>query len=321
MSKLSGISTAGKFLALVAFFLELLTFSCLAQGLSWRSLVFEAERAFSHVTSTVEIVPDHQSAKRLFPSFQPALSDCINITPDYEGFPCIHIITAVEGLFIPDMQYERAVWFDPDTMQAVFRLRWNGSRPEIIKFYTWGNSGVTRLKLKYDRVSRSIHEVKKTFYNRDRSADMCSVLSEPAVLLYFVSHAHFNKSENSSICVFGKKEFHLLSIKKKKIHLSTDSPVNSCKIFIAQHDDLKTGRAEFTRCPRADTLFLISEIDHHQRDAGREKFSLMGLQGEIRIEVNMKEGLPVRISGVNEHAGSVVLELKKAVIPQRAGQK
>ncbi len=300
--------------AMGAFLFSLPGFSCNAQEIIWQSLVFEKKGTLSQVVATVEVMPGKEAVKTVFQQFQPALSNYIDISPDYENLICMHVTTSVTGLFIPDIKYERAIWFNTHTLQAVFRLRWNANHPKIIKFYTWKNSGVMRLKLEYDRVSRSLHEIKKRFYSWDSPPHICTVVSEPAVLLYLVSHPAFSRFDRKrQVCVFGKKELHALTMTKKEIQHARDLPCISSDKYIIQDINDKTGRAEHTRCAEADTLFLISEINQDQHAEKKEKFSLMGLQDEISMEVNTNEGLPVRIKGVNEYAGTVVLELKRVI--------
>ncbi len=140
----------------------------------------------------------------------------------------------------------------------------------------------------------------------------CAIISEPAILLYLVSLTDEKIKAEYDICVFGKKKLHHLRIVRKPLfkYDSEDSIYDGkCNI-----ENRRTVNASVP-CPEPDTVYHIIELtDSTDKENHKEKFSLLGLEGEITIMVARSKGLPVQISGDNEYAGRVVLRLKRAVM-------
>jgi len=291
-----------------------------AEGVPWRSLRFEGRGIFASARSEINIIPCDGTLTGRSARFEPGLSGLLPRRAHCKNLTVLVAETSVSGLLIPDIQYERAVWFQPATLEAVCRVRWNRNRPETVKFYRWKNDGVTRWKLTYNESTESLREVNRSFYSYGQRGADCGLVSEPVLLLYLVSLPDFMASEEDhEVCVFGKKKLHQIIIRKKPY------PKNRDMEYANNHDSLnsvdkdclmeRSGRGENRgSCPEPDTLYMISDDSDNKKEGGVEKFSLLGLSGDIRIAVSRKSGLPLKISGNNENAGTVILKLKRAVI-------
>ena len=285
---------------------------CLAGKVDWRSLVFEGNGLFASVRSEIDIMPGNATLTGHFMKYQVPMSNFLPDEPVRKNLLILHASTAIRGMFIPDIEYERAIWFHPKTLRAVGRLRWNMNKPETVKLYKWGTDAVTRWKLKYNGVNRSMNTVSTATYSFGSHGGTCATISEPVLLLYLVSLTGERVKAQYDICVFGKKKLHHLSIVRKPImknDLEDSIYDKQCVI-----ENRKTGNA-VASCPEPDTVYRIIELtDSRDEKNHGEKFSLLGLAGEITIMVARSKGLPVQISGDNEYAGRLVLRLKRAVM-------
>ena len=286
--------------------------TCYAGEVAWHSLVFEGNGLFASIRSGIYIMPGNTSLTGHFTKYQLPMSNFLPDEPVRRNLLILHASTAIKGMFIPDIEYERTIWFRPETLQAVCRLRWNMNRPETVKLYKWDADAVTRWKLRYHDADGSINPVGTATYRFGSLAQKCSIISEPALLLYLVSFPETKVKSNYDICVFGKKMLHHLSITRKPfVKGDLDGSIYDKQCVMEEEN-----RNAATPCPEPDTVYRIIELAESKctNEVQREKFSLLGLQGEITILVAGSSKLPVQIDGHNEYAGRVILKLNRAVI-------
>ena len=269
----------------VAIFLLLFSCPCVAedgQMLSCQELpvlIFEASRTGVHLSVTVEPLAPGKLLSSNMAGFSDVLFESDLITPEIRRLPAIYIKRVLKGLLVPDMVSERIVWFVPETMEAVARLRWKSNRPEVLKVYRWEEGGVRRWKIKKDHKTGKVVRVKEEFYDFTKQKETCSMVSDPALLPYMVSLCGVgagNKFE-PSICVFGKKAVHQVSLK----------------------------------CVENNKKHCVFSLSHKKTVGSSEHFSMLGLEDDILIQVDETSRLPVMIRGDNTAAGDVTLRLTR----------
>ncbi len=280
-----------------------------AHAVCWQRLVYEDTRLVSCLVTEVDLVTSVAILPGHFKAFQSVVMDgpCL-CRHDLQS---VYVKTTVAGLWVPDLQYERLVWFDPKDLAAVCRLRWSSTRSQVIKYYLWEQGGVRRLKYQYQAQEDSVRLSKTSVYVfPHESGAQCSIISEPTLILYLVSSPKFMGSEQvKTLCVFGKKRLHRITITRNTIpnrgkdvsHID-----NQCRVVVADGG---------SACPAADTLYHIGTDDDY--DTGEERFSLLGLEDHISIYVDSASGIPVMISGCSRKAGKVELRLKSALLTRQ----
>jgi len=211
------------------------------------------------------------------------------------------------SLLLPQEKYEHFVWFRPDAGEALQRLRWKKSGKEWLKLYRWEEAAVRRLSIRpknekekeegppnWSKRYISLYPVSKS-----TSSEGVAVLSEPLVLLYLAARAGMSRATSlEKVVLFGKKGIHEVVLrfkKRKRIKLK----------YIERVDGQE-------RLRREKAQVFIYTISSRQPETGhihRERFSLLGLQQDIEIYVDVKRGMVVRIEGENEVVGKVGLRL------------
>ncbi len=215
--------------------------------------------------------------------------------------------TVTMSLLLPQEKYEHFVWFRPDTGEALQRLRWKKSGKEWLKLYRWEEDAVKRLSI------RPKNEKEKeegpsgwskryiSFYPLSKStpSEGEAALSEPLVLLYLAAHAGMSRATSpEKVRLFGKKGVHEVVLRfKKRKRIKLD--------YTERVDGQERSRREKARV----FVYTISSRQPETGHIHRERFSLLGLQQDIEIYVDVKRGMVVRIEGENDLVGKVDLRL------------
>ncbi len=291
--------------AIMLVFSLIMTCDSRAHAVCWQRLLYKDSRLMSCLVteidrvSSVAILPGH------FKAFQSIVMD----SPVLHGqdLQSVYVKTTVTGLWVPDLQYERLIWFEPKNLAAVCRLRWSSTRPQMVKYYLWEQGCVRRLKYQYQEQEDSVKLSGTSVYLFPHEAGLrCSIISGPTLILYLVSSHDLMESEQiKTFCVFGKKRLHRITISRSKIPNrgeDVSQPGDQCRVVLADGAGV---------CPTADTLF---QIRTNNDDTGEERFSLLGLEDHISISVDSASGIPVKISGWNRNVGKVELLLKSAFL-------
>ncbi len=272
----------------------------------WRELYFQGGKGFTRIAASVRL----RSPLGFCPS---------NLSKPLSGFaPCplegpdirvLSVESAVSTLIPPQEEYIQHVWFNRKTMNTYQRIRWKkGSRPWI-KTYTWGKTGVQRLKLQPsgpmelpfspDKWTKK----HKSFFTYPRGGRTgCGIISEPTILLYLASVMDPKRTSFPfELCVFVKKQLHKVTMRLVRL--------KPMKVSFESYGLQGQHRVEKTVKP---LVFFITSSPVDPEDKKHEAFSLLGLQEEIYIFIDPETGLPVRIIGKTKRIGDMVLALTGA---------
>ncbi len=283
----------------------------------WTRLVFESTGRFVTVRAEIGLLPgyaDWPVPDRL-KGVEISLPDHGEVMSTDNSTMIMTVKTEASGFASPDTSYVQAVKFNSYTAQALQRVRWRCGRNGWIKVYQWGKKGVRRTKFKVKKDSgpwsgREKWVSTSSFYSYPVEISKCRVISETTLIPYLISSPMLRHSDELfHLCVFGKKQLHRLTLKGLKRQVpSALRPPEKVKYILHS-----PGADEIEACGRADMIFTVtSQPFFAGHDNKHEKFSFLGLQEAIRIEIDSTGNLPVRISGVNSTLGNMVFMLKEA---------
>ncbi len=215
--------------------------------------------------------------------------------------------TVTMSLLLPQEKYEHFVWFRPDTGEALQRLRWKKSGQEWLKLYRWEKEAVKRLSIRPKNEKEkqewpsnwSKRRISSYPVFKNKPSEGAEHLSEPLVLLYLACRAGMRRiASPEKVLLFGKKGTHEVVLKFKK------------------HKRMKINYIERIggqeRPKREKVQVFVYTLSSRQPETNyihRERFSLLGLQRDIEIYVDVKRGMVVRIEGENDVVGKVDLRL------------
>ncbi len=228
------------------------------------------------------------------------------------GVLLISAETVTMSLLLPQEKYEHFVWFRPDTGEALQRLRWKKSGQEWLKLYRWEKDAVRRLSIR-PKNEKEKDEGPKEWSKRyissyplfkNTPSEGEAALSEPLVLLYLASRAGMSRATSSEkVLLFGKKginEVVLRFKKRRRIRINYTERVDGQE-----------------RSRREKAQVFVYTLSSRQPETGhihQERFSLLGLQRDIEIYVDVKRGMVVRIQGENDVVGKVDLRLVSVIL-------
>ncbi len=268
----------------------------------WKQLTLEGEKPLTRFL--VKLTIDDGASLCPYPLNDIKLDDFRCPWPQ-EGVLLLSAETVTMSLVLPQEKYEHFVWFRPENIKALQRVRWKKSGNKWLKLYVWQNKGVSRLSIRPREGEEILSPAKwtkryRSFYRYPLEVvrKTGKIVSEPLSLIYLVSHlAHNGIKEKVSILVFGKKCLHAVTVSFKKEKSSQ----------IRFHESSPHGFVK----KKKKTSSYIYRIQAQSVVDGRyqETFSLIGLQHHIEIFVEPKSGIITRIRGDNDVVGHVDLRL------------
>jgi len=269
----------------------------------WKELYFQGGKGFTRVAATLRLRPSSDFCP---PGVHGIISGFMPCPLEDAGIQVLSAETAITNLIPPQEEYIQHTWFRRKDVGAIQRLRHKKGSHPWLKAYRWEANGVSRLKIQpgepWQINKECSHWTKKhrSFFSYSKGHESCRTVSEPTLLFYLLSAMDYKKNDfPMEVCVFGKKELHLLTIRMMRL-----KPI---KISFESYGLPGEKRIEKTVRP---LVYFISESPGHEKD--HEPFSLLGLQEEIYIFVDPATRLPVRIIGKTKRLGDMVLALTGA---------
>jgi hypothetical protein len=142
----------------------------------------------------------------------------------------------------------------------------------------------------------------ESFYPYPKDTVYPEILSDPTLLLYLLSVREAPKLNSPfELRVFGKQQLHRLTCRPEKSSPMTVS-------YMGRSSSGEVG-INATITP---LVFSVEAESPVTRDRKPERFSLLGLQKDIRIYLDPSTHLPIRVSGRNSIWGELILELRDA---------
>ena len=213
-----------------------------------------------------------------------------------------------EGLAFVDEQYTEKIWFNAADGRAYRRIRWLKGGDPWVKIYSWTEKGVRRQMIqpvgRDERNQDPIQWTKTTesFYPYPKDTVYPEVISDPTLLLYLLSVREAPELNSPfELRVFGKQQLHRLTCRPEK-----SSPMT---VSYRAHSSSGVVEVNTTITP---LVFSVEAESSAPRDRNPERFSLLGLQKDIRIYLDPSTHLPIRVSGRNAIWGELILELRDA---------
>lgn len=215
---------------------------------------------------------------------------------------------AVQSTFLGITRYRESTIFNKATLLPYQRIRvMDNGTEKWAKIYYWLENGVRRDKVLPANDREEKHSPEKwtrrivSFYPYPQNSDNCETVSDPSVLLYLLSTRTVDEKQSPfTICVFGKKQLHRLSITQTP---SKPLSVSSLSRSASQNITMTKEVVPLIYSIAVETIPPANEEP--------ETFSFFGLHNDIRIAIAPNVRLPLRISGTNSSIGPLVLDLQE----------
>ena len=272
---------------------------------SWTDLTFKGSKLFTTITvkmhlGTGELSPDDPAAKA--GTYLPGCSETDNDSR------LLTVKSSTKGI-ISQGQHDEYIWFkEPDGLPYK-RIRVRNNDDPWIKSYCWEKKGVRRHEIQPGSSAENKQppinwtERNEHFYEHPTETAGHSSIFEPSLIFYILSILDPDMQQNpKEICVFGRKQLHRISIQK----------VKSSPIEVAYKTKTTSQKEETIKDQITPLVYSIKAESLAPENKKPEVFSLFGLNKGIRIYMDPKKQIPVRISGTNNSIGKIDLRLQNA---------
>jgi hypothetical protein len=270
----------------------------------WKHLSFKGKELFAKLAAEVELTsPSKFDLDAAF-------------IPSPQGIPVA--ITKSEALVIDTkisvksifakVKLQNIAWFDPVTLSTMQYVRQRVGLKDTKKTYRFTDKGVFRLTKRPIDKNETIQlpekwsAVNERFYPYDPKKKGCVNITAPMPVIYLISASKVSDFEKPvTICVFNKKETIYLDIRKE--------PVETVQL---NHIEIKNDEAI-----QRNTSILAEVLSLKARSISSgqtmSNFTLVGLQGNIKIYVDPESRVPVQLRGDYKGLGEIKLKLQKMV--------
>lgn len=275
----------------------------------WARLGFEAKRILSSVRVEVDLKSISASGVETELIASPRGEP---VQPAIAGVYDLKVGRTIEPSFGKTVKLYDRIWFNPDNAAAIQRVRLRRGKDDSKKTYRYTQQGVFRLRNepKDGKETRLEPEEwsdrRENFYPFETQARDCSVVNDPAVLLYLISAAPMmQKTDAVSLCLFGKKEVHHMRLRRDGVQI------------LDVHYREKTSTNEVLRKGRVEAAKIILEAQPEESGADKgENFAFLELKKKIIFYIDPVSRVPLRISGGAAIAGRMELNLREVVFKQ-----
>ncbi len=277
--------------------------------LPWARLGFEAKRILSSVRIEVDLKSLSASGAETELIGSPRGDP---VQPTSAGVYHLKIDRTLEPAIGKTVKLQDRIWFNPDNAAAIQRVRLRRGKDDSKKTYRYTRQGVFRLRNepKDEKEARLEPEEwtdwRENFYPFDTQASDCSVVKDPAVLLYLVSTAPtMQKTDAVSLCIFGKKEMHHMRLRRDGVET----------LDVEYRKTSSTNEISRKGMVEAVKFILEAQPDKSGSDRG-EDFAFLELKKKIIFYVDPVSRIPLRIIGSTAVAGRMELNLREVVVRQ-----
>jgi hypothetical protein len=270
----------------------------------WTELSFHAKNFWVEVSTDVQFIslPAVEVQTLLLPSpegapIMPATSQVAQMT----------INTTIDPKFRSPVNIHNLIWFNPMDASALGRIMLRRGEDDFKKSYRFTDRGVFRHQLEpKDKNEAALDPekwtaIKDSFYPYDLTRLECSCVTEPSVLIYILHAAAISKMNDPlSVCVFGKRQLHRVSLQREGTY-----PVSVS--FIEKRKQGETRKTE-----RVSAEKIAVKAEPLQSDLKEvENFSFLGLHQDISIYIDPTTRLPIQVSGIIPSLGKAELKLNE----------
>ncbi len=201
--------------------------------------------------------------------------------------------------------YRTDVWFDSAEAVPLERRRDKIGRDANRKIYRFFADGVRRLRIEPEDSAEAElapeqwSRVKETFYPYGAARARCPVMTDPNLLLVVASAGAVTRAaEPLDLCVFNKETVY-------RVRLA------AAPVATLQADYLEIRGADRTQVRRQAAVRKIRVQAFAPEDDGTEAFEFFEMSGDIEIDLDAENGLPLRITGEIAGFGRVAFALSE----------
>lgn len=206
--------------------------------------------------------------------------------------------------------YEERVWFNPLTSTVKARLRLDRGSAPWRKSYCWQADGVRRFKVGPAGANERAEppaawsDRDESFYRFPEGQPGCATVADPVLLLALLPQVLAGQDPGPfTLCVFGRQHLHQVTV-----HAAGTEPL------VVDYGQQDGDRETRVRGRIEAPVYTVATTPLPADGQDREPFSLLGLQRDIRLHLAPDTLLPVRISGTAGLAGTLTLDLRRAVV-------
>lgn len=292
---------------------ELSTPSLNPDLVTWESLIYTSKSFFGTATAVVELntcrQPDIPDQNNNHPTNASGYT-----SPLTDRF-CLSVTNAIKPYLSANRFYQTKVWFSPENGRASRRMRLLQGKEYYLKDYIFSPTGVYRYRKKPANPEEETAKpelwsnTEKTFYSLPGNIPATTIISEPSLILYYLSAKKLKSGTlPEEIYVFHKKQYHL-------VKLIREAPIR----IQVEYTEQQKGQNKLVKKEEMElaSYRLISRPVRENNGTAAEKFSFMGLTGDITIYFNEESGIPTRIDGDIPFIGWVHFNLRQIMRTDR----
>ena len=271
---------------------------------TWKHLSFKGKEFFAKLTAEIELISPSES--ELDAAFIPSPQG-VPVAMTEFGALVIDTNISVKSIF-GAVKLGKKAWFDPVSLSAMQYVRERRGFKDSEKTYRFTDKGVHRVaKTPIDK-NEIIQPPEKwsssyeEFYPYDSEKKDCANITAPISIIYLISALKVSDFEKPvTICVFNKKETVYLDIQKKP-----------SEVLHVNHIEEKG-----EKIIHKDTSILAEVLSLEARSISSglviDDFTLVGLQGDLRIYIDRESQTPVQLRGNYKNFGEIKLNLRQVV--------
>lgn len=271
---------------------------------TWKHLSFKGKEFFAELTAEIELISPSES--ELDAAFIPSPQG-VPVAMTESGALVIDTKISVKSIFAK-VKLQKIAWFDPVTLSTMQYVRGRRGFKDSVKTYRFTDKGVLRVAKKPidkneliqppERWSNSFKE----FYPYGSAKKDCANITAPIPVIYLISALKVSDFEKPvTICVFNKKKTVYLDIQKE--------PSEALQL---NHMEVKGGQPILKN---TSILADVLSLKARSISSGQaiDNFTLVGLQGDLRIYIDPESRTPVQLRGDYKSFGGIKLNLRQMV--------
>ena len=271
---------------------------------TWKHLSFKGKEFFAELTAEIELISPSES--ELDAAFIPSPQG-VPVAMTESGALVIDTKISVKSIFAK-VKLQKIAWFDPVTLSTMQYVRGRRGFKDSVKTYRFTDKGVLRVAKKPidkneliqppERWSNSFKE----FYPYGSAKKDCANITAPIPVIYLISALKVSDFEKPvTICVFNKKKTVYLDIQKE--------PSEALQL---NHIEVKGGQPILKN---TSILADVLSLKARSISSGQaiDNFTLVGLQGDLRIYIDPESQTPVQLRGNYKSFGEIKLNLRQVV--------
>jgi len=271
---------------------------------TWKHLSFKGKEFFAKLSAEIELISPLES--ELDAAFIPSPQG-VPVAITKFGALVIDTKISVKSIF-GKIKLRKIAWFDPVTLSAMQYVRERRGFKDSEKTYRFTDKGIFRVAKKPigkdeimqppERWSASNEE----FYPYDSEKKDCVNITAPIPVIYLISALKISDFEKPvTICVFNKKKTVYLDIQKEP-----------SEAFQLNHIEVKGDKAIHKN---TSILAEVLSLKARSISSGQaiDDFTLVGLQGDLRIYIDSESRTPVQLRGDYKSFGEIKLNLRQMV--------